>query len=381
MKTSPNAAIKEFTEGKDPKAWQREETALRKIGGRNLFHVVGVKAMFTQSSKIYLVFPWANGGNLLTFWERNDDYNCRVHVARDVPHILRQLEGLSFALESLHDFHRDGRASYRHGDLKPENILLFRSEKDPDVFPGIWKMSDLGLAKLHEVTTGHRYDMQATSMRPFGTTSYKPPEAWTRSDKPTSRLFDVWSMGCIILELITWLLYGMKGLEELTRNTGWLEKRSCYWLGQYAHPIGWFGLTVHVDVTNLINRLKADLRESPALRQLVEVVETKLLVIDLPHPRKEGVYRYRTDARGLHESLQIIRQSCERDSSNCSSTWKAVRKLSPRTNFQGSMGNTQQRRNVSAILQDSQTNHLVIFEVLKPEPSSTSNYSLERADC
>lgn len=301
--------------------------------------------MFIQSSKVYLVFPWANGGNLLDFWKQNDDYNCRVQIARDdVPHILRQLEGLSFALQSLHDFNRNGRASYRHGDLKPENILLFRSEQDPDSFPGIWKMSDLGSAKLHEVATGDRFDMQATSMRPFGTTSYKPPEAWTRSDEPTSRLFDVWSMGCIILELITWLLYGMKGLEELTRNTGWLEKRSCYWSGQYAHPGGWDGLTVHENVTNLFNRLKADLGDSATLWQLVELVETKLLVIDLPHSRKEGVYRYRTDARGLYESLRDMRQNCDQDSSNWSSSWKAVRKLSPRKTFASQKGESTLRK-------------------------------------
>lgn len=322
--------------------------------------------MFTQSSKIYLVFPWANGGSLENFWEQNNDYSCRFQIARDcVPHILRQLEEISLALKRLHDYNGRG-ASYRHGDLKPENILLFRPENGLNTFPGTWKMSDLGLAKLHEVATGHRYDMQATSMRPFGTTSYKPPEAWTRSDKPTSRLFDVWSMGCIILELVTWLLYGINGLEELTRNTAWLEKRSCYWLGQYAFPQGWYGLTLHGSVTNLINRLKTDLRESPALWQLVNIVETKLLVIDLPHPRKQGVYRYRTDARGLYESLCGIRQNCDRDRSNWSTSCNAVRRFSARTAFQVPMGNAQQRRNVSSTFQDPHwhTNHLAMSAVL-----------------
>lgn len=322
--------------------------ALRIIGGRKLSHVVDVKAMFTQSGKIYLVFPWADGGNLLNFWQQNDDYNCRLRIIQEfVPHILAQLEGISLALRKLHDFNGNG-ASYRHGDLKPENILLFHSENGADAFASVWKMSDFGLAKLHEKATGQRYRMQATSMRPFGTTSYRPPEAWARSDKPTSRLFDVWSMGCIILELVTWLVYGMNGLEELTRNTGWLDKQSCFWIGQYDHQRGWFGVTVHEYVTELISRLKTDLRKSPALFKLAELVENELLVIDLPHPRKKGVYLYRTNASGLYESVRSIHESC-RDSPNLSFSTRTTRS-STRLISQGPVGSAQQRRNVSSTL-------------------------------
>ncbi|KAG6354470.1 hypothetical protein INS49_004487 [Diaporthe citri] len=176
------AAIKEFFQGKDPKVWERETTALEKIGRRNILHVVEVKAMFIQAFRFFLVFPWADEGNLMDFWEKHKSYDRRYHIARYfIPGILRQLLGLSLALESLHDFKRNKRASYRHGDLKPENILIFSSPGNSNDFPGTWKMSDLGLAKMHEYLTGERYGMQATSMRSFGTTSYKPPEAFNVS--------------------------------------------------------------------------------------------------------------------------------------------------------------------------------------------------------
>lgn len=346
------AAIKEFPEGNNPKAWQRETNALQAIGRRNFPHVVDVRGFFTQGSKIYLVFPWADGGNLMDFWEEHNAYADRCHIATHfVPHIMRQLREIASALESLHDFKRNGRASYRHGDLKPENILVFRSQNILNDLPGTWKMSDLGLARMHEEVTGARYGMQATSMRGFGTTSYKPPEAFSKPNYPTTRLFDIWSMGCIILQLITWLVYGMEGVKGLTQRTHWGDKPSCFWTGDFQIGRGLYNLTVHDEVRRLMNTLKSRLADSPALFELLGVVENQLLVIETPHPRLPGVFRYRTDARGLYESLCAICQRCDQNPLYWSLSWKTIHGSTYPVQGQGFTGNAQRGGNVSPCLQ------------------------------
>lgn len=308
--------MKEFSKGNDPKAWEREANALATVGRWNLSHVVGVKAMFTKASIFYLMLPWADGGNLMDFWKRHDSYQKRRSIAgQSIRGILWQLREISQSLEFLHDFKRNGKASYRHGDLKPENILVFWANETKEDVPGTWKMADFGLAKKHEEVTGERNNMKATSIRGWGTISYKPPEVFSNKNSPTSRLFDIWSMGCIILQLITWLIDGIEGVKKLTRKTtshlG--DMPSCFWDGDYHANQGWSNITVHDEVTKLISELKTGLKASPALLDLLAVVETQLLVIKRPHPGDRGEQQCRTDAHGLLESLQKICRKCQKD--------------------------------------------------------------------
>lgn len=331
-------------------------SALEKIGGLNLVNVVDVKAMFTQASNIFLVFPWAAGGNLLDFWSLHGDYPARCNIARHfLRDIFEQLQGLSYALAYLHDFKGNRKASYRHGDLKPENILVFRPQNISEYHPGTWKFSDLGLAKMHEKATGERYGLQATSIRSYGTISYMPPEAFSGLDHPTSRRFDIWSMGCIILQMITWLIYGMSHVEELERNTVVKGTHSCFWVEDPQAGRGSSETQVHGEVKKLIKKLKVDLKHSSPLLQLLVVVETELLVTHLRSSRRNGVHQYRADARGLHTSLQNICEQSKRDSSYWTSSWKAVKTgrgshaANPR---QAAVGIAQQARNVSSCLHE-----------------------------
>lgn len=359
QKAGREAAIKEINSLvllKDSKAWSREAKALEHIGRRNLFNVVQVKAMLMQASKCYFIFPWANGGNLMDFWERNNDEKTRLNIARRLPNIVKQLMGISYALRELHNFSPHGKLSYRHGDLKPENILLFfsnnsrESRESPDII-GTWKMSDLGLARLHYEATGARYGMAATSTRAWGSTSYKPPEASGNPNSPTSRLFDMWSIGCLILQLITWLIYGMDRVVELAKRTVGMDRPSCFWTGRWTSYRGWQDLTVHLEVRNLIDELKQHLRGSGALLALLELVERDLLVTRLPRHRTNERQQCRTDARGLHSSLQIIHDRCKKDIRYSSSTGQLIRTWRPSNSREvRGGGKVQQSRNVSLCL-------------------------------
>jgi serine/threonine protein kinase len=93
------------------------------------------------------------------------------------------------------------KESIRHGDLKLENILNF-SEGDSSL--GTLKIADMGLAKRHVVATQERDVLTSTR---YGTVRYEAPETAINIHSQ-SRLYDIWSMGCITLEFVIWNLYG-----------------------------------------------------------------------------------------------------------------------------------------------------------------------------
>ncbi|RSL99017.1 hypothetical protein CEP52_009961 [Fusarium oligoseptatum] len=196
------------------------------------------------------MFEWADGGTLRDLWQKRDASSADLNAHR-IMKVLEQLHGLAEALSKLHNkgshnrtpenipkpfartetlvpsssedvpkirieadygsnanTNKTGEEHWRHGDLKPDNILLF---KDASSWLGTLKIADLGLAKQHEFATAKRVD--ATGQR-YSTSQYEAPEVVIKRDAPRSRLYDIWSMGCIIFEFVIWLLYGSSGLQN-----------------------------------------------------------------------------------------------------------------------------------------------------------------------
>lgn len=112
-------------------------------------------------------------------------------------------------LSALSYIHReiDGSTASHH-DLKPGNILLF-----DDV---TWKICDFGKSGLKDLQDGSETEGQDG----LGTRAYQPPEYETSTGQQFGRAFDVWSMGCIIIELAIVLVYGWESedLQEFTKR-------------------------------------------------------------------------------------------------------------------------------------------------------------------
>lgn len=287
------------------KAWKREITALQTIGRYSHPHIVEVLAIFNQAQKEYFMFPWADGGNLLDFFKRHTDTEAN-HNPRFVLHIVKQLAGLASAVQTMH------KHLYRHGDLKPENILVFNYKKKV----GTWKLADLGLAKFHNQATGDRKG--PTTMLGNGTISYEPPETVTASESPRSRLYDIWSMGCIILQLVAYLLYGERTIIQLAENThspaG--KHHSTYWQASWIPPDDrWTDSAVHDEVLRLMDQIEGDFGKdssaigTSALIKLVRLVKERLLVVRLSKnwtkPSPPGC---RARAEDLHSDLQKLKE-------------------------------------------------------------------------
>ena len=255
----------------------------------NQEHIVRFLTAFTRGNSkdlaYYVVFEWAEGGNLKDLW---------IHFPRQdrsavfTKWIMKQLYGLSQALQAAHYLlDDDGKyrgASYRHGDLKPENILWFPWEGSDW---GTLKICDWGEAKIHHELTALRYHTTTQ----FGTRRYEPPEVTVgESDlseaakDARSRLYDLWSMGCVMMECTIWLVYGMDELKRFNKSN--LGDHS---MSEYFYESHKEGNRVRKVVHGAVNRWLKHMKNDPfcrpgetAIGDALEIISEGLLVVQLP---------------------------------------------------------------------------------------------------
>ena len=276
-------AVKAFRKGGKNVAVdvKREVDALAKMNQLGEEHIVRFITSFQRGTQedleYYVLFEWADGGNLSDFWRQP---HKPKRTASLVKWVVEQLCGLTRALRAAH-YMPDG-ASYRHGDLKPGNILWFPNN---DGY-GTLKIGDWGEAKIHNQVTALRHGRVDTTAK-YGTRRYEPPETGLQSLLPKgaphvrSRLYDLWGMGCIILEFIIWLLYNH---EELCRfnnsNQGYFGASDMFYEISHERVV-----RIHRVVEHWMEHMAKDglcRSGETALGKLLQIVRTGLLVVELP---------------------------------------------------------------------------------------------------
>ncbi|KAI0401501.1 HET-domain-containing protein [Xylaria palmicola] len=347
-------------------SWRLEVTALNELGKLKDDHLIRPIAAFKWHSTHYIVFPWADGGTLRNFWAEAGDAHLGLNKQR-VREFLEQLLGLADALRKLHGTNtrtatalaeadmksstppRNGSPSFntesqpypfkpggpgddaplgtdsnenedgdvrhwRHGDLKPENILVFRDS----TWLGTLKIADLGLAKQHQFATESRDQATSTTHE---TLHYKAPEAVTHRQEPRSRRYDVWSTGCIILESIIWLLYGSEGLDRFYQESKRLKDRTrqtLYFTTSCRPADGGTELVASVSeiamhwITEILEK-DPECQRYTAIRQLLELIRDRLLVVEIPRRSKPREAAYRATSGELHEELKTIMETVMQD--------------------------------------------------------------------
>jgi serine/threonine protein kinase len=129
----------------------------------------------------------------------------------------KQILGLTEALHQIHNPKHLAEAKFgRHGDLKPENILWYESPKD---LMGILVIADFGLGSFNSAKSRSNIPGEAIPVTP----NYRPPECDLEGGK-ISRSFDIWTFGCLLLELTTWALGGkeLRAAFEEARTTPYI---------------------------------------------------------------------------------------------------------------------------------------------------------------
>jgi len=321
-------------------AWKTEAKNLRELSERDHPHLIRRVATVVLGRQYIILSEWANGGDLKNFWEQELKPSVRAQLVSEV---VTQLCGLASAIDLMHNGNYmgtpspgvsrsssthtlspplvigvngevnpaadtgvpAGNSNWRHGDLKPENILRFVKA---DELVGTLRISDLGLAKRHAKATELRREASITK---FGTLNYEPPEATTKPNSPRSRLYDIWSFGCILLEFVVWLLYGHQGLDDLWRLPA--EKdATLFWsrLPGGEEPHAKVNSSV-AQVMDIILATNPACRSPSAIRDLLMLVKDRVLVPALPGVHNTILPEYRRiQANVLLEALEKIKDKC-----------------------------------------------------------------------
>jgi serine/threonine protein kinase len=298
-KKGPMIAVKQLFSA-DEQEFEKEKSILQKLSKQDHPHIIKLLATYQHKNLYNLIFPLANS-NLRQYWA---DAKHPKFSSQTALWVLKQCEGMAEGLAAIHNFtvsdqlmsprplmHHEGNFSVSQGekiycshmDLKPENILRFESPGGNGTNNlGVFKISDFGLARFHGRESRSKMDAKEVGFTP----TYAAPEL--ALGKPISRKYDLWSLGCLYLEFITWLLQGGAEVEAFadarTESNPIGIQDDCFYSIRPPEEGKERSAIVRVGVARWIARLRKSPRCSGLLKDFLHLIETELLVVD-PHQR------------------------------------------------------------------------------------------------
>lgn len=223
----------------------RRHTKLLKVLSRSRPHenLITLLATYEHRGHYHLIFPWA-GANLLSYWEKINPRPTKDKTT--AIWLLRQCGGLVEGLAHIHRFDTSSNSSLfllsesqarrqrpmistpsegdandhslagllksfwsYHGNIKPANILWFPGgHSDGPTKLGTLKFTDYGITGDYgipgSIPSNVSYcDAQVSPELP-----------------PIGPKHDIWALGCVYLEFVTWLSDGWGGVDEFCNRRG-----------------------------------------------------------------------------------------------------------------------------------------------------------------
>ncbi|KAI9162754.1 Cyclin-dependent kinase E-1 [Paramyrothecium foliicola] len=358
-------AIKQL-HGRNPKYFQREVSILQKFVGVNAHeHIVSLLATYELRGKYHMIFYRAQG-DLFNYWK---ELNPSPTFTYDtVQWMAKQCQGICDGLAQLHkhltlsltqpgnphdertskypvpgltatqkepriitetfqlaghkrkrDMEAPGISMYqegsekqivllgRHGDLKPENILWFRGNEGS---AGTLKITDFGQADLHDwILNTHKRSQIADTM------TYRAPECDLERNK-SRQSSDIWSLGCVFLEFVAWMLGGSKLLNEFAESRLATDvfhhpviKTDTFFEIAFAEGSDQHGVAVKPVVTKFIRDLHSHQKCSDFVHDFLNLIEDKMLIIEEVHEAKMT----RSTSSQIQKLLQNMYEKCLKD--------------------------------------------------------------------
>lgn len=201
-------------------AFKREVEMLNKFSSNKHEHLISLLATYEQFDRFFLVFDWAEA-DLQRYWRK-----INPSPSFDLTTVLwmaTQCKGIASGIIKIHEHESMYRKSDgqqpgnknvvfgHHGDIKPENVLWFtKPGQGNSKVGGTLKLSDFGLAELsvHQTISMEPKSKWGVSL------GYRAPESDLKQGTAIGRSYDIWTLGCLYLEFITWMLGGSKLLDE-----------------------------------------------------------------------------------------------------------------------------------------------------------------------
>ncbi|XP_055356154.1 cyclin-dependent kinase 4-like [Paramacrobiotus metropolitanus] len=209
----------------DQENWMTAVKRMRQLPGLKHKHIVRYhKVSITKSSggvTVELAMDY-HKGDLASFLREAKE---NATLLNNWGKVIRFAEDMTHGLEFLH------QKSIIHGDLKPENILLSVSQN------GSEKLVIGDLDDLVQMKESATCSADLSQLR--GTTRYMAPEMLRKfsqqeAERP-GRKTDMWSLGCIILEIAE--NYARVPKKKLVKDGNVVDAGSALADYQYAHLI------------------------------------------------------------------------------------------------------------------------------------------------
>lgn len=187
--------------------FEREDKCLRLLNGLNHPNIVPFWGSYTHKKEHYFLFPFIETDlrKFLISESRHGEFRWEFtfHSA---------LTGLASALAKTHrlvlkeeEHGIQVEAIGYHHDLRPPNVLVSHDN---------FILADFGLGSLK--------DSDSLSHTPYKPISgdYIAPECTDMEEIPqaVNRAIDVWAFGCLILEVVTYMLRGPDGIDSFRRK-------------------------------------------------------------------------------------------------------------------------------------------------------------------
>jgi serine/threonine protein kinase len=312
-------ARKDFELNAEDKAHEKERDVLREIVRNAKRHTNIMKSLGSlENGSLYSIFmPLANC-DLKQYMERHPSpptspmekalfVQCAVGLAGAIVYLHEELESPIY--EKLSCFHMD---------LKPQNILVVI---DPDSGEHSWKLSDFNMSRVkmkrkpganhlalrrsstfgdnvYEVNKLFKrriLDAAAPSITDYtvnrrGTGTYLAPEACIEGH-PVQAESDIWSLGCVISVVFSYLYGGQTSVEEYSKLRGKNDIDSFF---TFSGSRGTHRLS-DAQVSDAVKKWHRHLRmrtkqegpnESPIFETIINFLDRKVLIVDPKHRRE-----------------------------------------------------------------------------------------------
>ncbi|KAF4626119.1 hypothetical protein G7Y89_g12041 [Cudoniella acicularis] len=292
LKVTIPASLHQFTLDPDPTGnLTIVRKRIKRLRGQS---AKSAKRAFDQEKKCLLLLQHPNIVTFLGSYQYKEEYNFLFSLFdMDLEKMLElelrlgdfkwdftffgALYGLASALSKLHNHNlaleeedEELQMTGYHHDFRPKNILVNQKT---------FMLADFGLAKLKVQETYSKTPWKV------GTGDYLAPECMNQDFKNQNvgRGIDIWALGCLIVEVATYMEKGPEGLKQFRKQRdsegvqpGWTDQN-------FFDKSG-----VKPEVQDWISELKTHTRTA-FLEELLEVAETALEMDPDNRPKAEKI--------------------------------------------------------------------------------------------
>jgi serine/threonine protein kinase len=313
---------------------KREHSILQRFKNNRHKHLVSILAAYIQNGKYHHIFPFAQG-DLHGYWKNIHREPSSTESEENLAWLAEQCQGLAEGLAFIHRYqtasfksllHPDShsistiesgqnklRLFGRHGDIKPENILYFpRSDRD---LRGILVITDFGCT---DFSTREELDHNRRKSLPNSPTYRAPETDLDPEDSSITSSYDIWTLGCVFLEFLTWWLGGWTFVEHfvarrMEQDPSWYGTSGGLFRTDFFFTIIEDGegkkiAEVRKGVRDFMHDLDLDdkVKSNAFVREFLDMIRTKMLIVE--SPKANGTKNGRASAKNIAGDLDSIRK-------------------------------------------------------------------------